>query len=1598
MSAQFYYHDLCQGSVDQKAQMPWEEAVDMEKTVHIACDQAANAKNRTSFARIWEQAKASIESSRFLTQERKEILQPKALAKISTFSRIAENYFKALRGSCHAPSGSGEQISELVPLREYFQQAASSQEDALDPIEERRLEARPLYALSPKQLIQSLPTYLERLCEKLSLFGKKEEEVYTIETFFTRSTDNYKHLDWFLTLPDEDFLAVVTMIQDGRDDFSIEYLRLMYQGPRSIQQIFLTGVQIPLNQSHDCIDTMKALYESVRRDFRSFFFGDFGSESFFHELDKLKRSLESNFYQYIESGSKRLIEFRIQESASLKELVTQFLELIALVNKVCPDKLPVAVTPSGGQTQLDIDEEMISHENFYNFVSSSHGDEKRLAQSCASMCEILRNTPSVPQQELSRIFGLALNFLKQVHGASDGATLKIAPKYLGEMIESLQTVCENFLHVFRYFSEDQSGRELFLRVKADLLNKHEQILKDVLALGGRVREEIHNLKMKSQEEQDLTPREMELRDLKLQVMQHIYRTQYVVNVENALEGVPLFLEAVLSGNLSTSRPEDYPWFWSMSSNDLRRAVLASIDHGKKMVESLGFHQGDFDKFFLTCASVEKVTAEDIVWFWSLPEKWIVPLAKMIVDPAKSLIRFSLNLFRCFCERGGDPELFFRCLESGCSRSVYFRFSVEYMPLKAITQEWFSLFADMDYSSKREALFRHIRALVPLGYSPEWIRILSHNQSHWNIFDQLSPIELEWNSFRRVFSILAGWRIPVYLGAKEVDDVLSYENFINPLSIDQQLMLIDHLDPQQLSPKVVYCLEKADRLKEFIPRLHSLQHLPIEPLIRFVSRMSATEACAWFNEIPESSAEKCRRADTLSADQKIVMLRRFRTHNGLYSQEQWATLFGVSEEESGKLCVVPLLPPHPSIEEFHERLQQIIDPYDPLSLLNALESTERLRGLGNGIEFFMNVVVTLLRMAKEVSICGARSFLIWGNVEPAKSLCCAQDAQLLRVREGKVEKLLPARGIFGNSAPVSLRRRLLAVVPDYATDAEDCLTAIEEIDLELYFEIERVASDLKQSYVVSHFLGFPSSDDSSSASESSSSSQSSTSSGRSPDLSSEEVHIEQLSRAPSRGSEEETEPPEEVPTRAILPEVQWLFDGIVAAAAARPMTEQLQPKEVFSKDSLETIEGLAGVLQAKYTRFQESPEWEASNTLLSLLSYLYRWLSRDELLSTQYDRQKRSHSAAFALVSLLYVGRYSAVRSVEDPKNPKLEIIMTPNVKYLISYVNPEGYVELQEDNQWIPKESFLEHVAEYAPFSLTPVTPNKNFPPKLITSLLHDIQGLEELQFFTLCAKVFESVRSMDGSAEADRLLEESDFVDAVHGSWPEGSTMSEESRMILTELLRNYLPFVQESIRPLEPNKKYFFNIRGVSQFTDIDQVPSFLRSEGNFASAICSSFIPIEPRSHDGNCGVEAILLALHGKDAYSKDVPESADRLKADIKEYRGKITQYATENKDRLCGEFGDRDVERFLQKFSNKDQDEWTSDIALFCASKVYGRPIVVYSRAGTTFATDDRGQLKPSGRFPKGEVAAAGAVISLVFWDNAHYALLEGKESTSPST
>ena len=203
-------------------------------------------------------------------------------------------------------------------------------------------------------------------------------------------------------------------------------------------------------------------------------------------------------------------------------------------------------------------------------------------------------------------------------------------------------------------------------------------------------------------------------------------------------------------------------------------------------------------------------------------------------------------------------------------------------------------------------------------------------------------------------------------------------------------------------------------------------------------------------------------------------------------------------------------------------------------------------------------------------------------------------------------------------------------------------------------------------------------------------------------------------------------------------------------------------------------------------------------------------------------------------------------------------------------------------------------------------------------------------------------------------------------------------------------MSFVSDFIQPIFPDGKYYFNPRGAGQFEPIERVPQFLRAEGNFASAICHFFTPIEPISHDGNCCVEAILIAHRGYIAYQK-TDEGFFLLKKEIREFRDAVVRYAKEYEKELSTEFSQKDVSTLIQGYSTADQDLWTDDLALICASRCLQRPIIVYSRSGVVFSTDASGQLTPARMFSM-EGVTRGAPIQLMFWDNAHYCLLNRRE------
>jgi hypothetical protein len=253
--------------------------------------------------------------------------------------------------------------------------------------------------------------------------------------------------------------------------------------------------------------------------------------------------------------------------------------------------------------------------------------------------------------------------------------------------------------------------------------------------------------------------------------------------------------------------------------------------------------------------------------------------------------------------------------------------------------------------------------------------------------------------------------------------------------------------------------------------------------------------------------------------------------------------------------------------------------------------------------------------------------------------------------------------------------------------------------------------------------------------------------------------------------------------------------------------------------------------------------------------------------------------------------------------------------------------------------------------------------------------------------------------------LPDQDIKKTFAGVWQTTTTQSvpDEAQRSLADLLDHYMSFVTDCVSPIEPNKKYYFDIRRIGQFSLEDQVPRFIRSEGNFASAVCLFFTPIEPRSHDGSCAVESILLAVKGKDAYPKSDSTSKGRLERDIREFREKIVQYARDHEAQLISKFGENDVRKLIQKYSNEHQNQWTSDMTLYCAAQVYERHIEVYTQfEGGVFLTNSEGRLAPVMRFLYEEVDVKEGTkhiptISVIFWGNAHYALLENKSDSKPS-
>lgn len=444
------------------------------------------------------------------------------------------------------------------------------------------------------------------------------------------------------------------------------------------------------------------------------------------------------------------------------------------------------------------------------------------------------------------------------------------------------------------------------------------------------------------------------------------------------------------------------------------------------------------------------------------------------------------------------------------------------------------------------------------------------------------------------------------------------------------------------------------------------------------------------------------------------------------------------------------------------------------------------------------------------------------------------------------------------------------------------------------------------------------------------------------------------------------------------------------ARERLIAKDMNPQS-FSDDSPSQM---ASIILNHYKSFLSSEEWRSSTTLLELVKALYTHLTRYELFSRMHDIQSRSSTAAYCLMTLLLLSRYAYISENQDCST----VSLSPRTRYRIQGFTNGDYDVTLVDNPCLTPHQFFEVLSEYAPHSATPLSPNRTIGRTCFTSLAHAIQSLPPAAFYSLCANCL-SLRSIEDCTVTQ-------YVEALKDLSGHGDDIPVDALMSISDLLDHYMSFVSEATRPLEPNAIYYFNPRGVGDFSPSSEIPSGIASEGNFASAICHFFTPVLPTSCDGNCCVEAILLSEKGKDTYRG--VDGAAQLKVDIRDFRQRVAQFGRENKEELQDAIGDgveqrqdgskemETVDRFLRTYDASPYTEWTSPAAFFCAARVLHRPIRIFSHPSDVFMTDGDGMLVPSACFAQG-VDEGKEPIHLMFWGKSHYCLLLPKRSELPT-
>jgi hypothetical protein len=323
------------------------------------------------------------------------------------------------------------------------------------------------------------------------------------------------------------------------------------------------------------------------------------------------------------------------------------------------------------------------------------------------------------------------------------------------------------------------------------------------------------------------------------------------------------------------------------------------------------------------------------------------------------------------------------------------------------------------------------------------------------------------------------------------------------------------------------------------------------------------------------------------------------------------------------------------------------------------------------------------------------------------------------------------------------------------------------------------------------------------------------------------------------------------------------------------------------------------------------------------------------------------------MTILFTLRTASVTG--GPSN--YDLLFSENVRFnLKSFAGPleirlEDNPCVHDADKLLEKERFTDLKSEYPPFTTSAVTPNIGLSPQMCVECIREIQKMDEETFYQLCLSCYSLVTNNE-----DEFLDIRSYFQKWSEQWPAAAPLSPMTQNYFCQLAHQYNVSIEQFSQPLLAGAKITFDPDGIDAYANNPKVPEYMKSEGNFASALAVFFDIHDTLLHDGNCAINSFFAAKDGPELYQGE--EGERRIRDQIGPFRKKIVDYAKKHKADFPEDFRDQ-YQRMIRNYNDSTQRDWTGLPELWVAAQVYEQEIRIFSRLEGDFTVDDKGQIAP---------------------------------------